>query len=340
MVGSSVVATKRERDLPKILIVLVNWRRGEDTIACVRSLARSTLNDVLVSVCENGSGDVSVEQLRNFFSVDSQMQHPAERTADYEAVRFLCEDAVKGWLVLSKKNLGFAGGNNLALKVARQAERFDYVWFLNNDTEVEPDCLEKMLQRMKSDPRIGICGSTLVYAHDRRTVQCFGGSSANFWTGMTREIGNGNEWPCSVDQARVESEMTYVAGASMLVSSAFLEKVGLMTEDYFIFYEELDWAMRARRAGFRLGYAKDAIVYHKEGASIGTGKAQSRSALAEYYGLRNKLLFTWRFVPWAFPSVWAISWLQVARRVLLGRLDRAFLMARTLLGAGAAHRPR
>lgn len=322
-----------------VLVVLVNWRRCDETMQCLRSISRLSGELPFVAVCENGSGDSSagnlVEVLKELSSIPTQYELFECDVFEYKRI-----GGLGGWLVLSKKNLGFAGGNNLALKVARKAERFDYVWFLNNDTEVEPDCLEKMLQRMKSDPRIGICGSTLVYAHDRRTVQCFGGSSANFWTGMTREIGNGNEWPCSVDQARVESEMTYVAGASMLVSSAFLEKVGLMTEDYFIFYEELDWAMRARRAGFRLGYAKDAIVYHKEGASIGTGKAQSRSALAEYYGLRNKLLFTWRFVPWAFPSVWAISWLQVARRVLLGRLDRAFLMARTLLGAGAAHRPR
>jgi GT2 family glycosyltransferase len=318
----------------------VNWRRYEDTIACLKSLALMTNQIVFVSICENGSEDSSGDRLNRYLTNTLASDGIASSHPAYDIVEFRGRQSVSNWLVLSRKNLGFAGGNNLAFNVAQESKKFDYVWFLNNDTEVEPDCLERMVERMEADPTIGICGSTLVYAHDRRTVQCFGGCSANLWTGMTNEIGNGGVWPCDVDQSAVESTMDYVSGASMLVSSAFLEKVGLMTEDYFLFYEELDWAMRARRAGFRLGYAKDAVVYHKEGASIGTGKAAARSALAEFYGLRNKLLFTWRFVPWAFPSVWVVSWLQVGRRIVQGRFDRALLMARTLVGMGAAPSPK
>ena len=120
----------------------------------------------------------------------------------------------------------------------------------------------------------------------------------------------------------------------MMSSRRFLAEVGLMAEDYFVFYEEIDWAIRARRGGFRLGYASRAIVYHKEGASIGSGTGERRSAFAEYFGMRNKLRFTWRFYPWALPSVWLLSWAQVARRLMQRQWYRAGLMARTLCGLG------
>ena len=189
-----------------------------------------------------------------------------------------------------------------------------------------------MLKRMDEDEKIGICGSTLVYAHDRKTVQALGGAEYKTWTGGVREIGNGLTWPCTVDQSAVEAQMSYVSGASMLVSAAFLEKVGLMSEDYFLYYEEIDWATRARRAGFKLGYASDSVVFHKEGAALGSGKSQQRSALAEYYGVRNRIVFTRKFFPWALPSAYLFSWMQVGKRLLQGHGKRARMMAAVLLG--------
>lgn len=120
----------------------------------------------------------------------------------------------------------------------------------------------------------------------------------------------------------------------MLVSAAFLRDVGPMNEDYFLFFEEIDWCERGRRKGYKYAYASEAIVYHKEGAAIGTGTGARRSLLAEYYGMRNRLLVTWRFFPWAFPTVWLIGWLQVARRALQRRPANAWLMAKVLCGLG------
>ena len=174
----------------------------------------------------------------------------------------------------------------------------------------------------------------MIYDFDRKTVQALGGSVYHPLTGLMQEIGNRQTWPCPVDERKIESSMSYVCGASMLVSAEFIRDVGLMAEDYFIFFEEIDWAERGRKFGYELGYASQAVVYHKEGAAIGTGKGTTRSLLAEYYGLRNKLLITWRFFPWAMPSVWLISWLQTLRRLVSGRRSNALLMARTLVGLG------
>lgn len=118
----------------------------------------------------------------------------------------------------------------------------------------------------------------------------------------------------------------------MFVSRRFLDSVGLMNEDYFLYYEELDWARRAIAKGFRLGYVKDSVVYHKEGASLGSGRSARRSAISEFYGVRNRLRVTWRFFPFFILSVYMVSWIQVVKRMLQGHYSRAFLMARVLLG--------
>lgn len=319
-------------------IILVNWKRALDTCACISSLQLLLEANWYAVICENGSPDESASELRNFLvakfqeSVRVNSKNNNEIILDYFQRNSTNDSAPQLTLVLSKKNLGFAGGNNLAYRYVSQAVKSDYVWFLNNDTEVEPSTLGFLINRMEQDKKIGICGATLVYAHDRKTVQALGGAEYKPMFGSVSEIGSGLSWPCSVDQKAVEEQMSYVSGASMLVSSAFLDKVGLMSEDYFLYYEEIDWATRARRAGFRLGYASQAVVYHKEGAVLGSGKSPQRSTLAEYYGVRNRLVVTRKFFPWALPTVYLFSWMQVAKRVLKGHWRRARLMAAVLLG--------
>jgi GT2 family glycosyltransferase len=320
-----------------VLVVLVNYRRSEDTVACLESLGRLAVDGIKlkIAVCDNGSTLTSecaiLDFLKSFGAVCTvEGAHTGSKVVLGRAGPHDC------FFVASRANLGFAGGNNLAYRIASHGCNFEYVWFLNNDTEVAPDCLSQLLARMSAAPDIGICGATLVYSWDRTKVQCLGGCSINVWAGLVHQIGHGSRWPSAVDERAVEKLIDYPAGASMLVQRRFLEVVGLMSEDYFLFYEEIDWSVRARRAGFRMGYASRAIVYHKEGASIGTGNGATRSALAEYYGLRSKLLFTRRFYPWALPTVWLLSCLQVVRRLAQRQWRRAKLMALTLVGFGSA----
>lgn len=318
-------------------IILVNWKRASDTCACISSLIHDRRHQYNIVICENGSPDNSAEQIDSFLSL-SFIRRSRGNVNGAAVVDFfkhtesssISEPSVT--LVLGRENLGFAGGNNLALSATHPDIYADYVWFLNNDTEVEPDTLDIMIERMQADPMIGICGSTLVYAHDRKTIQAYGGATYSKWTGAVREIGNQNSRFFPVDREAVEAEMDYVSGASMLVSRRFLEEVGPMSEDYFLYYEEVDWAVRARKAGYRLGYAPDAIVYHKEGAVLGSGSSSGRSLLAEYYGVRNRVVFTRKFFPWALPTVYLFSAMQVVRRCIQGRWAHARLMAEVLLG--------
>lgn len=320
------------------LVILVNWKRAADTIACIQSLLCSNHKISCIAICENSSPDDSFNKINVFLDENFRETSPSLDAHQYKIYQAEHNSNCHILLAKSNSNLGFAGGNNFAYKASIMAfgDIFSHVWFLNNDTEQDANCLPAMLRKFSapSHAPIGIVGSTMLYDFDRKTVQAFGGSLYKPLTGLMQEIGNGQTWPCPVDEAQVEAQMSYVCGASMLVSSQLIRDVGLMTEDYFIFFEEIDWCQRAKRAGYSLAYAHDAIVYHKEGASIGTGTGAKRSLLAEYYGLRNKLLVTWRFFPWAMPSVWLISWLQAARRLAQRRPRNAWLMARVLLGIG------
>jgi len=313
-------------------IILVNWKGTSDTCACLTSLERTAGIEWCAVVCENGSPDNSATELRAFLA--KKYTERIRPTAEPQVFDYYAENSniPRVTLVLSPFNLGFAGGNNLAYHHAPADLKAEFIWFLNNDTEVEPDTLLQMINRMRQDPSIGICGSTLVYAHDRKTVQAFSGSFYHPWTGFIRSIGNGKTWPCTVDIKAVEARMSYVSGASMLVSSEFINRVGLMCEEYFLYYEEIDWAERARKAGFRLGYAPQAVVFHKEGAVLGSGKSTRRSMLAEYYTLLGKLTITRRFFPWALPTVYLYSLLLILRRYVQGYWTRANMMVKVLLG--------
>jgi len=315
------------------LVCLVNYKRGLDTVCAIKSLLNIKSPPISIAICDNSPEDESSRAIQDYLlqiSSSTPIGDNNKIIVDYAGQEHI--------YIKSLDNSGFASGNNLCYNAFNSdypANNFSHYWFLNNDTEVPPDCLSEMLKKFDQPGRkVGMVGSTMVYFHDKKTVQALGGSVYKPWTGTMREIGNGLQWPCPVDEAAVEAQMSYVCGASMLVSADLIRDVGLMQEDYFLFFEEIDWCERARKAGYELAYASQAVVFHKEGAAIGTGTGARRSLLAEYYGMRNKLKVTWRFFPWALPTVWLISWLQVLRRLMQGRPANAWLMARVLLGLG------
>ncbi|MES2716503.1 MAG: glycosyltransferase family 2 protein [Pseudomonadota bacterium] len=315
-----------------VLVVVLNWRNAADTLACLDSLMQSTHRAFRVVVCDNRSGDGSTDAFLRWASAHAgaASQHlllpgdPADRVArefEHQVV----------WLDTGA-NAGYAGGNNAGIRAAMHRPDWRHVWILNNDCTVAPDAMAQLLARTAADPSIGICGATLVYADTRRRVQAWGGAVHNPWTGRAFHLGHLSD-PASLPRAEdVEPRLSYVCGASMFVSRQYLETVGLMAEDYFLYFEEIDWALRGQ-GRFHLGYAPSAIVHHKEGASIGThSDTRKTSALSDKYLFRNRLKFTRRFYPLAVPTVWLVMLLQAMRRGLRGQTDRMLLILRILLG--------
>lgn len=283
---------------PRVAIAIVNWRNAADTIACLESLQQLADRDVMVVLCDNGSADGSVEKFVAWasdrlaargrsFRLWRDGEQPSGPPRDYLNI------------IASQANLGFAGGNNLCIRLALADPGIEAVWLLNNDTEVLPDSLGALRDRMKEDPRVGICGSTLVYHFDKQTVQAVAGRY-DISRGTGHEIGQGLTIATLPSRAEVESQMSYPPGASMLASRRFIEKVGLMEESYFLYFEELDWTLRGK-PDFAAGWAPASVVYHKEGGSIGTHARGRPSDLSLYYNFVNRLRVARRFEPAALP---------------------------------------
>jgi GT2 family glycosyltransferase len=288
------------RDLSQatVAVVILNWNGWRDTLACVRSVLAHA-PDSQVVVCDNGSSDGSYEHLESTLS------------SELPAGALCCLQAMDTWpqsvearvvLIQNGANLGFAGGCNVGLRFAL-AQKHGYFWLLNNDTEIEPGALDGLLQRMARDPQVGMCGSRLVYFDTPDIVQARGGATYDPTTGVGQHLGVHESISAPENPEVIEASMDYVVGASMLVSRRFLELVGLMREDYFLYFEELDWATRGRARGFRLAYAPQSVVRHKEGASIGSSHHGPGSMLSMRYLSRNRLLYTQRFHPQHLGSV-------------------------------------
>jgi len=309
----------------RALVCLLNWNGWRDTVECLETLFRSRGASFQVVVLDNGSPDDSLAKIREWAEDRLHGEVPKrfgylalhERTrplrfaefprADFEEATVV-DPETQFVIVRNDENLGFAAGLNIGLRYALRTSAFTHVWLLNNDTVVEPDALAKLVERTESDPRIGLCGSTLVFYDDPDVVQAYGGFRYNRWLGIPSPIGQFENWdgPESVAHEKVEREMNGVQGASVLASIAFLRAVGELSEDYFLYFEEQDWAERARRAGFKLGYAPESIVYHKEGRSTGNNSSalSSRSTLADHYQIQSRILFTRKFHPYALPTVY------------------------------------
>jgi len=306
--------------MPKVYIVIVNWNGWRDTIECLESLFRLRFSDFRVVVCDNASSDGSIEKIMSWArgalaaaARNNDLAHltfpPVPKpipfiqvSSDLETKCIHGDDAPLA-LIQAGSNLGFAGANNLGLRFAQAQNDCDFAWLLNNDTVAEPGALEALVTRMQQRPDAGICGSTLLYYDNPGCVQALGGSVYNQWTGRGGHIGLGRSRENLPSCREVEKRMKYVIGASMLIRAEFLREIGLMSEEYFLYFEEIDWAVRARHR-YSLAYAPESVVYHKEGASIGTALIRAkRSRAAEYYAARSCMLFTGKHFPFARVSV-------------------------------------
>lgn len=321
---------------------MLNWNGWRDTIECLESVLRLDYPDYLVVVCDNASSDGSMEQIRGWARGDITVETRNPSLAGLvsppvpKPIAFAEIDPTATWnacgarllLIQTGANRGFAGGNNVGLKYALQQGDCDFAWILNNDTVVLPDALSYLVQRMVEKPDAGICGSTLLYYDAPSKVQACAGSVYNKWVARGGNIGRQATAEQLPQREEIERKLAYVVGASMLVRKSFLDQVGLMNEQYFLTFEEIDWATRAKDK-FRLAYAPHSVVYHKEGGATGSHWALSRrNPLIERYAVRNRVLFTRTFYPMALTSVLCAIALSAAYRLLRGRWKNAMAVMR------------
>lgn len=327
--------------------MLVNWKGWQDTIECLESLLRSTI-PLRITIVDNASGDGSLDHIVNWAAggvtasaTDAAMARfsspPIAKPVllarlDAAAARKNAFESVPLTIIEASGNLGFAGGNNVGLAYCLQDPAIDYVWLLNNDTVVEPGAAAALLAQLDASYGIGMCGTVVRYYDRPDTLQCLNGSRFSPWTGVTTGIAVNRPASSPYDAAAVAHETDMVLGASLAVSRQFINAIGPMDESYFLYFEELDWAYR-NRGRFTIGFARGAVVYHKEGGSIGSSSTKgARSAKADYWLLRARLMFVRRHLPLMLPWHWTLSVGLVVRRLLRRQPIKARAMLQALFG--------
>ena len=187
-------------------------------------------------------------------------------------------------VIRSKDNLGFAGGNNLGFKVAQGK----YLFFLNNDTLLKPQIsdLRPLISRLESSNKIGMVCPKIRFTWGNQLIQFAGYTPLSPITMRNKAIGCGED---DHGQYDTPHPTPYAHGAAMMIKREVIEKAGLMPECYFLYYEELDWSMMIRRAGYDIWYEPACTIFHKESQTTG-----QNSPLRTYYITRNRLLFALR----------------------------------------------
>lgn len=290
-------------------IIIVNYKNWIDTVECLESILKLNYKNFRVFVIDNYSQNSSIENIIKWangkqifdFTIPKltrNLVYPLSSkpvNLEYFEENMITENTnfEKINLIKSNENGGFAVGNNLILKKLINRQDFEFAWLLNNDTIIEANSLGYQIEFYLSKTRIGILGSKLLYYHNPNIIQALGGKISPLFAESKHLY---NENINSDDIFLIKPD--YIIGASMLVHKDFIKDVGLMDEQYFIYYEETDWAFRAIRKNWDIDICQKSKVYHKEGASIGSNSTKkSKSFKSIYYGIRNRLIFNYKFYP-------------------------------------------
>jgi GT2 family glycosyltransferase len=335
---------------PRVCVVLVNWNGWRHTVECLESVFRQAYPRFQVVVCDNGSEDGSVDRLKAWASgelagdvpASSHLRHlslpPVTKPiAHIECDRLTAEtggspswNGVPLILVRNGANLGCAGANNVGMRYAVESGGFEFCWLLNNDTVVESTALREMVDQMLRDTDAGMCGATVLYYCDPTRIQSLGGATYNKWTGVPRCIAESEPFAADVLIQRGPDRLDFINGACMLVSTKFIRDVGFMSTRYFLYYEEIDWSVRAK-GRYTMTYAPRSLVYHKHGATIGSSTDPAKiSPTSDYYALLNRLLFTRTYYPYALPTVYLGFVVTIVNRLRRGQWRRIPLVGKVL----------
>lgn len=296
---------------PPIGVAIVTYRPGPIVLECLESLMASQYGPMKIVICDNASPDNTVDALQVWLAENGFTSDIYNVTAEADT-----DSGPLGPITLlkSNRNLGFAGGVNVCLRTLAKDETINHFWVLNPDCTVPPSTPHLFADAIDANGEIGILGGRIVYKHSPTIIQSDGGR-VNLWTGVCRNLNYGadvaNVVPPSTDR------IDFVVGASVVVSRRFVETVGYMEEGYFLFYEEVDWALQ--RGELPLHYSHDAVIYHEGGTATGSASFKRRaSPVTNYFQYRNRMRFVARFKPWALPIAYAVSALKLVKLVTDG----------------------
>lgn len=337
------------KSFPKVYIIIVNWNGWKDTIECLESVYNNNYKNYQVVIVDNKSQNDSIYKIKQWANTDLKVDVTENNYFYFKdnninnkfipVVEYNYEEAINGGnihketescvnlfsnippyplvIIQSGRNLGFAYGNNIAIKYALAKQDLDYVWILNNDTIIDKNALCEMVTLSESNKKIGMVGSKLLHYYEPNIIQEIYGTVN--WKDNGKGIGVGEE-----DNGQWDKNIEVngrIMGASMLVTKDAIYEAGIFDEKYFMEYEETDWCVRIINLGWKIFYCYKSKVWHKEGGTI-TGSDNirkkllwknikqenySRFTILRYYGTRNSIYLVNKFYKKYFPLFLLIS---------------------------------
>ena len=245
----------------KLAIILVNWNQYELTRSCILSILNCFYKNLKIILVDNNSNDKSVHKLKSEFD-----------TVDF---------------IQNKSNIGFTGANNIGINMAKDLG-FEYIMLLNNDTEVKSNFIEPLLKRLERESDLGAIQPLILNYYKRNIVWNFGGRFNRFF---------GNPITLNKNKSKhnlIESKYTdWITGCCFVFRSSLIDKLGVLDNDYFVYYEDADFSLKIKKFGYKLGLEINSEIYHHEGDSwkIKNSKSQTQSPFVHYLRFRNHLLF-------------------------------------------------
>ncbi len=294
----------------KTYIIIINFGTPEHTIQCLDSIRENNHQLFQVVVVDVSNINKSVEIISKWIEENNDS-------------RFL--------LIREKENKGFAFANNIGIEYSLKQDDCDFLWILNNDAVIPKNSLEELIkyyEQVKDTKSTGFIGSKILDYEKRDLIQNVGGIF-NKWTGYSILIGMGKNDTGQFDNKKLKVD--YVIGASMFCHSSLIHKIGLMPDNYFLYYEDIDWCITAQKAGFKNSTCTKSLVYHKQGISTGA------KLLANDRDLKNKkhlylsyLKFYKKHYKLLLPVAYFILLKQLAGKIIHNNLPEAKLILQVI----------
>lgn len=309
-------------------VVIVNYKNIVDTVACVESLLHLRCLPKYIIIVDNECGQRALGDLYDevlALSARSRVPPPV-------VINEACSKPSFISILPLNENAGFAGGNNAGISVLLRTECTAF-WILNNDTLVDVDALMELCSVSNESVRLGIVGSTVVCMESKQILQCASGGMLCRITGKTTLLleGKNLEDALAVDAESVESKLDWVLGCSFFICREVIGVVGLLPEEYFLYYEDVAFSKKAVAAGFVLKWAQKSIVWHQEGGATGakggTNRAEvRRNAAIDSLTIRNRFYLMTTLNPMALPIMFLSLIGVFYNRVRRGQANRCLLL--------------
>lgn len=279
---------------PLLHILILSNSRRDDTLACLSALFQSDYGNFQIILLDNGSTDGTVAAVRQSY-------------ADLPIISL-------------GENLGYAGNNNVGIKMALD-HGAEWILLLNDDTVLEPTCLSTLMQTVIADPTVGMAGPMVYHFDEPDVIQSAGGVLGKYWD--NRHLGQNEK---DHGQFPAVHEVEWITGCALLVSRSVIEQVGMLDPDYFLYWEETEWCIRAGKAGWKIVHVPGAKLWHK-----GVKRDYQPRPYVTYYHTRNHLL---TLAKHRAPMVaWAYTLTQIFRSLVSWSLKSRWSSKRKLRNA-------